>query len=385
MLRLPRNCMAANLEDLADQIADGGERTVLIPISLSLGGGLGSSIHAIQAIAELHRTSDNLVSARLAIDSQKSDDSLKRLASSIHGMGAIYFLDQVETNDQVPLGRNSSLPYLAERIRSMDTSNFRETSRGIGSSLVCFQGSRNEFLSPLYSNPQRGSVRPPTELKSVILAILSNISRRSLESISDNQLSIISDLLHELLSNADDHGSRSIASEQYRRSARGIHLQLTSLNRIEDIIDSAGADIALKTYLMGLVLHGKFKDSERPTVLELSVFDTGPGMGLKWLSEQQGAKEYTDFERGEELQAVLTCFKKHSTTKSSTIRGQGLTRAIESMRRLGAFMTLRTGRVSLYQDFNKPSTTEFNPTPRFAGRSLSKLSGTAFTIWFRVS
>lgn len=49
---------------------------------------------------------------------------------------------------------------------------------------------------------------------------------------------------------------------------------------------------------------------------------------------------------------VKTCFDKHATTKASTNFGQGLTATGMALERLEAFMTLRTGRVSLYQEFS---------------------------------
>ena len=120
-------------------------------------------------------------------------------------------------------------------------------------------------------------------------------------------------------------------------------------------------------------------------LVELSVFDTGPGMGLRWLSETKGHTRYSDFDTEEELSAIQTCFEKHSTTKASQFSGLGLTMALMAMKRLNAFMTLRTGRVGLYQDFSVEKTQSFKPRSRFGPRQrLSEIAGTAYTIWFRV-
>ncbi len=120
-------------------------------------------------------------------------------------------------------------------------------------------------------------------------------------------------------------------------------------------------------------------------LVELSVFDTGPGLGLRWLSGAKGYTCYADFDEDEELEAIQTCFEKHSTTKASQFSGLGLTMALMAMKRLNAFMTLRTGRVGLYQDFSVEKTEAFKPRRRFAPRQrLSEIAGTAYTIWFRV-
>jgi hypothetical protein len=119
-------------------------------------------------------------------------------------------------------------------------------------------------------------------------------------------------------------------------------------------------------------------------VLEISVFDTGPGLALRWLSQHGAALSYEDFSLEDEQAAVETCFQKHATTKASQHFGLGLPVALAGMRKLGAFMTLRTGRLSLYQDFARRDTEAFEPKARFARKRISRVAGTAYTICFRV-
>ena len=120
-------------------------------------------------------------------------------------------------------------------------------------------------------------------------------------------------------------------------------------------------------------------------LLEISVFDTGPGLGLRWLSEKEGRQSYAEISHDEELAAVQTCFKKHATTKASQFKGQGLSMALMALKRLDAFMTLRTGRLSLYQDFSRSDTTEFEPRNRFPKlKRPPEVAGTGYSICFRL-
>src|SRR5690606_12025835 len=95
--------------------------------------------------------------------------------------------------------------------------------------------------------------------------------------------------------------------------------------------------------------------------LEISVFDTGPGLAARWLADTGRVADINKLSLKCELDVVTECFKKHTTTKPTHYSGQGLTLALNAMRRLKAFMTLRTGRVSLYQDFSRSDTDEFRP------------------------
>ena len=93
----------------------------------------------------------------------------------------------------------------------------------------------------------------------------------------------------------------------------------------------------------------------------------------------------TEISHDEELAAVQTCFNKHATTKASQFKGQGLSMALMALKRLDAFMTLRTGRLSLYQDFSRSDTTEFEPRNRFPKlKRPPEVAGTGYSICFRL-
>lgn len=191
-------------------------------------------------------------------------------------------------------------------------------------------------------------------------------------------------LVHELFLNADEHGSIDSQGNRLRQGIRGMHMRLTNMKSSPEIARNSGDDNALRFYLASLPLHGSFETEEDVTLLEMSVFDTGPGMGLSWLSRTQGASAYTDFAVADELEAVKTCFKKQATTRSSLVRGQGLPTVLKALNKLDAFMTVRTGRTSLYQDFSLVDSDEFRPNQRFSNGRLPLISGTSFTVWFRI-
>ncbi|HDX0837700.1 hypothetical protein [Stenotrophomonas maltophilia] len=383
MPSLPKNSLAPNIEKfLSDAIANNANE-VSTPISLYLGGGLGCAPQAAQAIARISRNSATGLTFKTAREFLSLESTADRLSSTLHGMACLYFADSVQSGD-ITIPRRQALRSLIPRVNAMNTEAFENTTRGQGVTLCCFSGARLEFLSPLYSKTESRAVRTEAEFELIIRRITKRLGRTAATSMVDGQYVYLSKLIHQLFLNSDEHGSFDLGGQPLPTSIRGINIRVTALGRIEEVVNEAKGDSALQTYLAGSILSNEFPSSDNPTLLELTVFDTGVGMGLNWLAKRSNASSYSDFTRDEEAAAVETCFKKHATTKANHVSGQGLPIVLRSLRNLGAFMTLRTGRVSLYQDFNKKNIDQFNPTPRFKNVELEETSGTSFTIWFRI-
>jgi hypothetical protein len=211
--------------------------------------------------------------------------------------------------------------------------------------------------------------------------------------LNEGYLDHLSGLAYQLFLNADEHGSFDLTGERYSSGLRGILVRLRVLPDIKTLVEYAGDDTSFSAYLTKLVGTGKSKlngdatrfSSKQIHLLEISVFDTGPGIALRWLSDSNRVRSYSDISPSEELDAVRACFHKHATTKASQFTGLGLSMALIAMKRLNAFMTLRTGRLSLHQDFSRSNTYEFKPQKRFKDpAAVPEISGTAYSICFRV-
>jgi hypothetical protein len=290
--------------------------------------------------------------------------------------------------------RYKALEAVAPRVTAMQRSQFQDTLRGVGAALVCFAGAKNEYLKPLYARPVPGAVRDHSDFRILIPRMLASLGVGLAERLTEGQLELLSALVQQLFLNTDEHGSFDAGGARYEVGMRGITTRVTTIDSVSSMMKYAGDDTALRAYLSKLALLPSnpgevVSDKKLPEgpmrLVELSVFDTGEGLGLRWLSESKGYMRYSDFDEVEEFSAIETCFAKHSTTKASQFSGLGLTMALMAMKRLNAFMTLRTGRMSLYQDFSVSSTAAFAPKRRYGPkRRLSVAAGTSYTVWFRV-
>ncbi len=211
---------------------------------------------------------------------------------------------------------------------------------------------------------------------------------------NEMQKDYLGGLIYQLFMNADEHGSFDEYGQRYALGVRGISVKLTSFKDLLSLLPLAENDDAMRYYISKLALAeskpANKRASETPPadsarIMEISVFDTGPGLGLRWLSEKGGASSYKDIPFEDEIEAVETCFKKHATTKVSQFKGEGLSMALKALTQLKAFMALRTGRLSLYQDLSRSDVSEFRPQHRFPKKKeRPEISGTSYSIYFRM-
>lgn len=393
MLQFPANALARPLEDFLLEVRQSPGQAVKMPIQLKWGGGLGGGVQAIQVLATWARLEGAGRALRLPGAFATQENTRERFASTLPGMAALYFADTIQC-DAEQFSRFKALEFVAPRIAAMQSGVYRDTLRGQGAALCCFIGAKNEFLSALYARPGPGEVRDVTDFRVLLPRILKQLSVRD-DALNEGQLDYLSGLVYQLFLNADEHGSFDETGERYEVGLRGLAIRLTPVPDLKSLVQYAGDDTALKAYLIKLAILGKGKERDvlagekLPSgpiqLLEVSVFDTGPGLGLRWLSEKEGRRSYAEISHEEELDAVRTCFQKHATTKASQFKGQGLSMALMALKSLDAFMTLRTGRLSLYQDLSRSDTTEFQPKNRFPKlRRPPEIAGTGYSICVRV-
>jgi hypothetical protein len=392
VLDLPSDAPPRALDDFVRTVHAATGQALRVPLKLYMGGLFGTTVQAVQTIATWARLSERAVPVVVPPSFATSPATQQRLGSTLQGMAALYFAPYVQAGNQ-RLERYDALQCVVPRVKAMDEGDLRNTLRGVSCGLVCFAGARSEYLRPLYSEPEPGGVRAQTGFRVLVKRLLSQVSPSLESKLDQGQLELLSDLTHQLFLNTDEHGAYDINGLRQEVGMRGIVVRLASLEDRARLTADAGEDAALRAYLARLAMQPAFGKSQEKgkdatiaasQVIELSVFDTGPGMALNWLKSKEGIQSYESMSLDKEVDAIGQCFEKHATTKVAEHSGMGLTMAVMAMRKLNAFMTLRTGRVSLYQDFASSRGTSFDPRARYPKARLGEVAGTAYTIWFKV-
>lgn len=158
--------------------------------------------------------------------------------------------------------------------------------------------------------------------------------------------------IQELIENTEQHGKNEFNTGKVKRSVRGLIIDYKYINKSTEIEKIGGEDTPVTDYLNNIQ-----KDKGSLHFLEVSIFDSGEGIFKTFDSNDNISVE-------EEARIVEKSFAKGETSKSEY---QGYGRGLHNVRiildKRSGFLSLRTGRVSLYRDFKINPLTEDDMSP----------------------
>jgi hypothetical protein len=163
-------------------------------------------------------------------------------------------------------------------------------------------------------------------------------ARRARKPEEDERLAV---LLRELITNTHNWARREPGKGRYERSLRGARIELHNLH-VEDF-GKLTSEPVLRSYLGRTPLNR----SDRLHLVELSIFDCGPGLAAWRLWERGEGTPSVEAEH----QAALECLRRHFSTSHEPARGIGLHEVLATISDLGGLLRVRTGRLQLYRDF----------------------------------
>jgi hypothetical protein len=399
MITLPKDAQVVALEDFLRAVSQSPSQDIRLPIHISRGGGFGFAATCLQTIATWARLHEGAKSIHLAPNFAADLASRDRFASTLQGMGALYFCDAIKAGD-AQIRRIDGLKAVVPRVQAMMNMEFRDTLRGRASALCCFEGAKSEFLPALYAKPARGSqhdttIRSNADLRRIVAELLEACAPGASSKLTDVQTEVLGNLVHQLFKNADVHTATDAEGTLSSIGMRGVQVRHINVDSEEALQEFVLDDISLRTYLGKLSMFSGSEQRARALqgdqtrslrgaqFIEITVFDTGPGLALRWLADTKGVSSYADISVDEELEAVHSCFKLHSTTHTSDMRGDGLEIAMLAMKQLRAYMFLRTGRLALVQDFSTGDHKGLAVKHRYGTRrKLAGVVGASYSICF---
>jgi hypothetical protein len=262
----------------------------------------------------------------------------------------------------------------------------------------------NEYIGPLYSRDDEASLRNPSDFIDLVRNVITAFEPAALSRLSPGQLEFISSVVYELFSNTHDHARSDEQGNTYPNgNVRGIIARTVEYREDEK---ETHINVHLSRYMTLAAVRSK-KAGIRPEVnqerfarvhagntntrprnkalgsarfLELTIYDTGPGLARRW-SVQKLKRSAEGLPFKDELNYVRDCFAIGSTTKRTNGVGQGLGYSVQSLKKLNAFMALRTGKTFLYQDFLNTHADTFAPEHWYPDHPEQPyLPGTTYTI-----
>ena len=346
-----------------------------LPKDLAYGGTFGIGTGLNQFIGSWSRSPH---SASLISYPSPSGNTFEEMLEHPHGLIAAYMSREIIGDQGEKIERTDLLRHAKVRIESMYAGKLNETLKGPGVFLCCFAGARNEFLRPLYQQTNSSGIRSTSDFLHLTEDILCSCDEKFRHNMPSNWLEDIAVLIRELFENTNDHADQDEKNRDFTwtyPNVRGLLAKKTNFY-------SSGSKNIFKDYSSAMAFSNLLLNSNKDSLsmIELTVFDFGPGIARRHLSVHSPEIELEEISVERERKIVKNAFKLNVSTKKGSGVGIGLDSVAKSLGKLNAYVRLRTGRLCLWQDF-KSSTKELDlddfdpPKPQ-----LACAAGTTFNI-----
>lgn len=163
--------------------------------------------------------------------------------------------------------------------------------------------------------------------------------------LSNDDMDSLGELIFEIVENTHQHGKLDYENGKQDRSVRAVVIDHKLITENQDSSNIGGSNTVITDYLE------KLREVNRTVhILEISIFDSGPG-----IAKNLAPKLKLDIVNvSDEVKTICASFAKGVTSKADD---KGVGRGLHNVRKVlderNGFISIRTGRVSLYRDFNK--------------------------------
>lgn len=256
------------------------------------------------------------------------------MSSSIYGVDGV--------DDKIDL-------FYSEASKKLDEQAASETGshRGGLSYFIFADSSSKGYDKNFYFGPggAEKNVRDVKSIKNVVGRMLERAYKfTAAEELDEESMEAITRIVYELFLNTHQHGRWSERREiRVKPSVRAVFVGAVN------VLDRAATEAVhsmppLSRYIDGLGL------GQRARFIEISVLDSGVGYFRRWAADKGEEALHNDVSSQYEI--FKKCMKFRMSSSGSNVKGNGLFAVMDRLTQLKGFMRVRTGRLSLYRDFN---------------------------------
>ncbi len=337
VFQVDRSQSIEQVERELDKLAAQQDVDLRVPTRLKKNA-IGGDAALIQLVVTWTRMNPNGALVTHIQPQHDSEPQLKHMIYKGYGFVAALLAKRVVGSNRETDYTREAYAIASRRVDEM-AAGVEKSANGFRTLLAAADGTSKWKLPPLYFAD--GKVKDRTEFASVASQILAVRTRENPDwtrHISRSHVVQFGTILHELFRNTDDWAKQDASGVEYRRSVRGILSETREFK-----IDSLPSDRSpLHSYLARSELH---RDS-KVRFIEISVFDSGPGLAARWLQKRLEKTDISD-----EFAACIECLQKHNSSSEQTHTGVGLHEVFRLLSELRGFLRLRTGRLALFRDF----------------------------------
>lgn len=276
-------------------------------------------------------------------DESKFSVHLENLSTSHHGVLALLLASDVLSANKTKSVTESAQRITQLSIEKMTSRQYGDTSGG-ESLLFCadWKSPRSRFIHQFYhpTDNSYADVRSHSDFVTLASGLIEHISRHLKRHVPPGPelRHNLGTIFYELFKNTHKWARTDADGVPINKSIRGLRLQFTSR---ETIRPSALSERHV-TYLESLTNKLGLCD-----ILEITIFDSGPGLAARALERELDASTTLS----DEYALVLSRLQLRATSSSTSHHGIGLVEVMRTLTKAKAFARLRTGRLALCRDF----------------------------------
>ncbi|MCO8165374.1 hypothetical protein NJC38_24855 [Pseudomonas sp. 21LCFQ010] len=271
---------------------------------------------------------------------------IDNIANYSPGVAAVRLSKGIRIGDRT-FSRRDVLKAAVERMQAADAAEYEKVIRGRIIDLICVAGSKIQYLRPLFSAD--GVVKTPPDMTKSIRELIDFVNKQSSQGMPETLTESLGLFCSELVGNTQDHATSDHLGNKYHAHVEGLMLGWTRLD--EDIFSSdfEGNQELREYWDRELSTTENNKTSLR--AFQISFFDSGPGF-----ASRISGKSIKQMNLEEEREYLTQCLSARTTTKFEDAAGQGLQMVLRELQKIGGLIRIRTGRMSIYNQFKKNDT-----------------------------
>lgn len=280
--------------------------------------------------------------------SEQEIELLQRMSSSVPGS-----IMAILPNGKIQNVNRRSTAVFREKFFN-NQKNWPDLIVSESSAIICLDSYLAGLPKQLYPKDGFDQLSEWDGFRKVIEGLISSVASKSdVKGKINERVDRISTIIFELFKNTHDHARITCDGKIISDSVRGLYSRFYPIEKLKTSIPNKNRPpLNQAEHYVDLLTQPKssssFIKSNRDLTgfLELSIFDSGPGLASKWLG-----RDVTYDSPQDQLNAVMECFGKGRSSLSSSLRGFGLWKVLEELKQLKGMIRVRTNRVHAMRQY----------------------------------
>lgn len=293
--------------------------------------------------------------------------AVEDLLDSPHSLTALLMSDNVYEKDATEDGEKIAVELKSKinlNIQTRLNKSIYRTGQRVQLLAVDHSIKKYAYPSCFYTSEGNNSLRQSQFYTNLLNRII-KLTPTTRTTVSEEHIKDLGQIIYELIENTEQHAKHEINTGRISKSVRGLVIEYKLISKEQTSASIGGANSAITQYLEGIRHVNKTAH-----LLEISIFDSGEGIFKSFASENK-----LDMSIEDEVKVVENSFSKGTTSKAdSQGYGRGLFNVRSILNKQKGFISLRTGRIGVYHDFNLHPIPESEKTSLPLYDEISKLN-----------